>query len=156
MKKTNTGNNNAGTLDKTTGYLVKKVNGVKKSVHRLVTNAKKGDIVDHINGNKTDNRLDNLRFVTKSQNNRNRTSKGYTLTKSGKYEVKTTYKNKTYYIGSYDDLESSKIDFQAVSKFVFEITGIDVEKELRIKHESLSGKTVKVTLDGEEYEAVIK
>lgn len=36
-----------------------------------------------------------------------------------------------------------------------EISGIDVEKELNTP-KSLSGKTVKVTLDGLEYEAIIK
>lgn len=38
-----------------------------------------------------------------------------------------------------------------------EISGIDVDKELNTpKQQSLSGKTVKVELDGISYEAVIK
>ncbi len=36
--------------------------------HRLVLNAKEGEIVDHINGDTLDNRRENLRFVTRSQN----------------------------------------------------------------------------------------
>ena len=37
-------------------------------LHRLVMNAKKGEVVDHINGNVFDNRKNNLRICTRGQN----------------------------------------------------------------------------------------
>jgi hypothetical protein len=42
------------------------------SIHRYLMNAKKGDIVDHINNNPLDNRISNLRICTDSLNSHNR------------------------------------------------------------------------------------
>lgn len=59
-----------------TGYVVRKLKREGKksrgtSLHRDVLNAKVGEHVDHINGDRLDNRLSNLRICTNKENIRN-------------------------------------------------------------------------------------
>ena len=41
-------------------------------MHRHIMNAKKGDVVDHINHNRLDNRKSNLRVVSYSKDSKNK------------------------------------------------------------------------------------
>lgn len=56
-----------------TGYVVRGKPQI--SIHRFIIGAKRGEFVDHINGNKLDNRKSNLRFCNQAQNVHNTASK---------------------------------------------------------------------------------
>jgi len=56
--------------------------------------------IDHINHNTLDNRKQNLRFATRSQNGMNNKSKGYSWHKSNnKWRVRITTNHKSIFLG---------------------------------------------------------
>jgi len=67
----------AGSVDKTNGYIILRINSVNYKAHRIAWIIKYGSIpnnlrIDHIDGNKMNNRIDNLRLGTQRQNSWNR------------------------------------------------------------------------------------
>lgn len=92
-------------------------NGAHRSqtLHRFLMNAPKGSHVDHINGDKLDNRRENLRVVTPSRNQVNRKS----LNKNnrsgvrgvdrsfGKWRAQITVNRKNHYLGMYPTKEEA-------------------------------------------------
>lgn len=88
--------------------------GLRIIMHRLITNAPPGFEVDHINGNPLDNRRNNLRIVTHSQNQKNmRTSpksgyKGVSWQKKAKkWQVHLMNNGKKYYLGLFCDIKEA-------------------------------------------------
>jgi hypothetical protein len=83
-----------------------------------------GDL-DHINRNKKDNRIENLRVVTKSQNRQNITAhknnksgmKGVWLHKQTKRWCSTIgFNNKNKHLGSFSTKEEAQAAYMAASK----------------------------------------
>jgi len=67
-----------------TGYIVTSIVGVQNYVHRIIFLMCNGFVpkeIDHINGDNSDNRIENLRECTKSQNQHNK--KLYSNNRSG-------------------------------------------------------------------------
>lgn len=76
--------------------------------------------VDHINGNKLDNRKVNLRICTESQNKRNSSKRAhleykgvYFVPKLGKFKASITFDRKTHHLGVF---MSQKVAAQAYDK----------------------------------------
>jgi hypothetical protein len=54
------------------GYALSTVNGKSVRMHQFVMGRGRGDVIDHVNGDKLDNRRRNLRVATTQENSRNR------------------------------------------------------------------------------------
>lgn len=67
------------------------------------------DCIDHINGDRSDNRIDNLREVTHQQNGFNAKAKGYCFhKKSNKFMSKITLNGKAIYLGIFNTEEEAR------------------------------------------------
>lgn len=85
-------------------------------LHRIIMKAENGDIVDHINGNKLDNRKSNLRICTHSQNSMNASRRsdnksgyrGVSYFKSAnKWHSCISAKGRMYYLGRYNSKQQA-------------------------------------------------
>jgi len=78
-------------------------------MHREITKARKGEVVDHTDHNTLNNRRCNVRAGTKAQNYANMGphggASGYVgvYPRGGKWEAGITWRGKHYYLGRYDD-----------------------------------------------------
>lgn len=80
------------------------------------------DLLDHIDRNRSNNRIDNLRVATFSQNswnsrtpNNNKTGvKGVRKLKNGKFEARLAIKGKTIQVGTFSTLEEATLAIQNV------------------------------------------
>lgn len=82
-------------------------------------------VVDHINGDKLDNRRENLRVVTVAQNlwnvnhasKRNRTGcRGVSKTKKGKFKAVITANGKRVYLGTFETLDDADLAYKNAKK----------------------------------------
>lgn len=99
-----------------TSYAVRNYRRNKKDntifMHRLILGLQSGDDkdVDHINHNGLDNKVNNLRSVTRSQNHHNgQFTKGYSWHKWGKkWQARIMINYKTKYLGYFDTEEDAR------------------------------------------------
>jgi hypothetical protein len=74
-RKQSRAGNEAGFLHKGTGYRRVKIDGKPYSVHRVIFFMQTGlqpEMIDHANGNPLDNKIENLRVASRSENMYNR------------------------------------------------------------------------------------
>lgn len=113
-----------GEIIKTEGYRKTKQRSIL--MHRIIMGIDNQKstvryVVDHINGDKLDNRRENLRIVTVAQNlwNVNHLSKknntgcrGVSKTKAGKYKALITANGKRVYLGTFQTLEDADLAYK--------------------------------------------
>lgn len=99
------------------GYFVNKY--LKMRLHRIILNCPQNKVIDHINGDISDNRKNNLRICTQQQNNMNRKGKGYYWDKKrGKWHVQIGVKGKIIFIGRFNSEEEAKNASLKAKKFI--------------------------------------
>jgi hypothetical protein len=97
----------------------KKNKRVNYLVHNVITlcyfgEKPQGYQTDHINSIRTDNRVENLQYITQQQNTQNRKTmngrnvKGYSLNKNGKYRARIIVDYKKFNLGTYDTEEEAR------------------------------------------------
>lgn len=94
-------------------------------MHRFIMKAKKGQEIDHVNGNGLDNRKVNLRFCTRSQNcsnsvkkNKSKKYKGiYFRDRSGgSWEVMVIFKRQRHFIGIFKNEKEAALAYNEAAK----------------------------------------
>ena len=109
----------------TTGYVLIKIDGRKYKAHRLawlmVTGEWPKKDIDHINGCPLDNRIDNLRLATASQNQANKArqrgkaiAKGVRALPSGRFQARITVGKRLIRLGTFQS-ESAALDAYAAA-----------------------------------------
>ena len=122
----------AGTLNKSNGYINLKINSINYRAHRVAWffQYKKWPIglLDHIDGNKSNNAISNLREATYSQNKCNTSIRsdnttgyrGITFRKDiSKWRAIITIKGITENIGSFTTIEEAIIAYETRAKVLF-------------------------------------
>ena len=103
------------------GYLICRISGKTHKVHRLIWLYHYGKLpegdTDHINGVRSDNRIENLREATRTNNNYNKSStpntsskyKGVYRRRGNKFVAEIRKDGIKYYLGSFDcEVEAAK------------------------------------------------
>lgn len=97
-------------------------------LHRQITGAKPGELVDHINGDTLDNRKQNLRIATPLQNARNKKlAKNNTSgfkgveweSRRSKWLASIRVEGKRRHLGYFDDAMAAAETYEAASKNIF-------------------------------------
>lgn len=113
---------NAGCIDKH-GYYKLMINKKNHYLHRLAWLLSYGympsDSIDHINNNKQDNRLENLRIASAKDNSRNRGLyrnsttglKGVSKLKNGNFMSSICVDGKSIYLGAFDTPEQAHSEY---------------------------------------------
>ena len=110
-----------------TGYAMSRTGGKPVKMHRIILGIKDKNVhVDHINGNKLDNRLSNLRLCSKHQNEFNSKIKSTNTTGykgvspyKGKYRAVITLNGKQKHLGIFKTKEQAAHIYNEYAKIYF-------------------------------------
>lgn len=91
-------------------------------MHRLIMDAPQGFDVDHINGDKLDNRRRNLRIASRTLNSMNKATRGaYKQSRGISYSVEMRINGKKLWIGRIASAEEAKHIYDDVKRQIMEV-----------------------------------
>ena len=115
----------------------------KVYMHRMIMNAAKGEVIDHINGDRLDNRRANLRVCTHAQNLRNSTRSVYGGTwfdkQTGRWVARTQWDGTRIMLGRFQSREDASRAVHLARSLL--ATGADpksVPLRISARHEAVS------------------
>ena len=121
------------------GYVVTSVKRIATPIHKILLGDTDGFVVDHISGNKLDNRRSNHRVCTHQENMfnqrlRSNNTSGYigvSLMKNvGQYEAYLHFNCKKIYLGLHDDpVDAAIARDRAAKKYFGEYASLNFKKE---------------------------
>lgn len=105
-------------------YVRGMVDGKMVSLHRFILNPPTGTSIDHINGDRLDNRRENLRFCSHAENSKNRKPnangkskyKGVVVLPNNRFRAKIDSDGKRYELGVYTSEREAVIAYNAAAK----------------------------------------
>jgi hypothetical protein len=113
-----------------------------KRMHRVIMNCPQGMVIDHINGDKLDNRKENLRICTQLENSRNKRSfpkntsgyRGVSFDKNkGKFRAFIWVNGKNKSLGYFKNaIEASKVYIEANKKYFGKFGGIFINDIIKV------------------------
>ena len=119
----------AGCLHKGVGYFVVKYDRKSRNLHRVIWayhygEIEEGVLIDHINRDPLDNRIENLRACNKAQNSanckvniRNKLGvKGVSMTRGGRFRSVIRKQGKLCYLGTFDTAEEANAAYVKAAK----------------------------------------
>lgn len=108
-------------------YVTANTSSAQLFLHRLILGASRGQIVDHINGDRLDNRRGNLRFASHTENMRNRKKhvsgltsrfKGVRRARNGKFTAAIRDGVHQNHLGTFDT--------EAEAAYVYDLASISI------------------------------
>jgi hypothetical protein len=108
-------------------YIATTYGGSSHYLHRALTRAKKGEVVDHINGDTLDNRRANLRVCTAKENTYNKRTSGgaskykgvHTKTNGNTWTACIKRDGVTYRAGTFKTEEEAAMAYNDLAKQIF-------------------------------------
>ena len=97
-------------------------------MHRLILQPDPGELTDHINGDRLDNRRENLRTATPRQNMQSKRVSGLSETKlkgvsrhkaRGKYHARIQLEGIRYHLGFFEDAETAALAYDEAARRLF-------------------------------------